>query len=331
MANKNQRRIQLFDLSVKTTSRKKNSHPNQIGVKQALDLMLQQDPSTWEKSIINNKIRFYCSDFSIEQHTDGDIYQYLINVSNCTLSDPIFSGLNGGSKTRRIVEKDQSLQEGQDFSSHIIIKLPSNQDNDLHTASMLIESADGLSIIYIIKFFNHVLKQIRSIDLSSFQQLDPSGALDNNGNQLKINVNYNFEYRIPPNQNVKDIINSSKIKSIQLIDEREIATPLDQNSYFVENKKILELKISDNLNTNRRKWEILKNLLSSHNEQYQKCSLILSQDETKPAKKIDLEMTGNLINTLTESYYIHSQTDLASSYEHFCDPILSKMKELLES
>lgn len=48
-------------------------------------------------------------------------------------------------------------------------------------------------------------------------------------------------------------------------------------------------------------------------------------------KKIDLEMTGNLINTLTESYYIHSQTDLASSYEHFCDPILSKMKDLLEN
>lgn len=291
--------------------------------------MKMLDKAHWNRNIANSKIRFYCSDFAIENNPAGDIYKFLVNISNCTLSDPVFSGVHDGKPTRRTVQKNLATHEGQDFSSHVLIQLPSNDINSLDTAIMLIECSDGLGIVNIIKFFNSVLKQVKSSFPEKFQQLDPSGAIDDNGNSAYINVDYRFEYRIHPTRNVQDIINSSRIKEIQLVDERQTLTPLDGNSYFVENKKVLDISISDALNLNSNKWKWIQKFLPSKKADYQKAKIILSQDEGKPMKRIDLDLSGGLINALAESVYIRSDLDLESSYEHFCDPIISKMKELL--
>lgn len=324
--NKRRRRVQIFDLVVKSSTRKKGKRPNQISVKKALELLQLEPFDTWERPSNNGTINFYCSDFN---NKDG-AYEFLLNVSNSTLSDPVFSGKVGKTKSRRVVEKDISKNEGMDFSSHVIIKLPSDDIDDLTASSILIECVDGLNINNIIKFFNYTLQNICKKHPKEFQQLDASGAIDDSGNPICINVIYKFEYMINPNDEVIQMLNKSSIKSIILIDDREKSSPLDSNSYFTEKEKCLEISVSEHFNTLKDKWKVIKRLFKDKRDAYKYARIILRQDENKPSKKIDAEISENIINSLSHSFYITTNVDLLSSYNKFCDPILTEMRKFFD-
>lgn len=280
----------------------------------------------WERPANNGAINFYCSDFQIK----NDRYEFLINVSNSTLSDPVFSGKQNRRKTRRIIQKNVTLNEGLDFSSHVIIQLPSSDINDLNEALILIECIDGLHINNIIKFFNYCLKKVQNSNLSEFQQLDPSGGIDASGNPLVINVDYKLEHRINPTPDIIAMINSSSVKNLILIDDRTINTPLDERGYFTESEKSLNVSVSEQLNKSLNKWQSIKNFIFRQKRDYQHARIILRQDENKPIKKIDVETSGDFTNAISQSFYIKTSVDLLSSYEKFCEPILIEMRKLLD-
>ena len=325
MANKNRRRIAMFDLEAVTSSRK-SDNPNRIGVQKTLDLLQKIPKDDWILTLWDSQVTFYCSDFKIEHLNNVIIYEFLLNISNRTLSDPIFTGQNRPGRTRRIIIKNLNDLEGKDVSIHVIIKLP---ENPLDTALMLVEAANGLTISNIVKFFNKVIKKnVKDKFPDEFKQTDPSGACDTKGNPLLINVDYKFEYRVHANQDFIDMINHGRVKNIFLIDEREYQTPLDQNGYFTEKRKVLEVSASG-LDGIKSKWDKIKNLFSSKKSQYGSAKIVLGADENRPEKNIDFDISGSLTHIIGQNFYINSDVELLSSYEKFCDPILSEMKKLI--
>ena len=119
---KTERVVLCYDISINT--KPETSKP--ITIDQAIQLISELPESDRSLKNKSKKEYFYLSDIKKE----NDMWYILLNKSDQDISDPIFS--DPIKQKRRTARKEEN--EGQDFSSHILIK----QDHNSTTPGIML-------------------------------------------------------------------------------------------------------------------------------------------------------------------------------------------------
>jgi len=315
---KTERLVYYYDLSISAKSRTFDA-PKPISVKKAFELMqlVPLDKRTKELSKGNELI--YASDL---EWADGDIISILINKSDKGMSDPVFTIPK--ENKRRTAEKEE--KEGQDFSVHMVIKLP---NNNIDSALVLIEYCPGLSVSTIKRLLNQIISDAKKISPDDFKQMHPDGAIDNDGKPKKYNVTFKYELDGHISNELKYDLDHGKVQSIELITDKEQYTSFDEEGYIQEKCKTLVLTLKDNEHPILDKFNRIKNVIKKQKDDYSKAKV-----KFKTASNLDRTVEINTTDGLAQAYVKKEkldgfEIDLKSSYDKLNKPILDKMKELL--
>lgn len=314
---KAERLIYHLDLSILAKSRTFDA-PRTISVRRAFQLMELIPKGQRIKNISKGREALYISDWS---HEDS-IICILVNKSDKTLSDPVFT--NPTKSKRRTAEKQED--EGQDFSSHIVVKLPSD---DLLPATVLIEHCPGLGIHVVERLFNQLLHDAKTYSPSDFKQNHPDGALGDDGKQKQYNVAFKCDFAGHISDELKHDLNNGKIHSVELITEKERHSNLDEHGYLVEKCKTLELTVVDENRTLKDIYTYLKSYFATRKADYSRARIRFKSssgiERTIEMETSDASALGYVKRDILNGF----EFELKSSYEAFHDPILERMKGLL--
>jgi len=314
---KTERLVYYYDLSISAKSRTfEASKP--ISVKKAFELiqLVPLDKKTKELSKGNELI--YVPDL---EWTD-DIICILINKSDKGMSDPVFTIPK--ENKRRTAEKQE--KEGQDFSVHMVIKLPSN---DIDSALVIIEHCPGLSVSTVKRLLNQIISDAKKISPDDFKQMHPDGAIDNDGKPKKYSVTFKCELNGHISNELKYDLDHGKVQSIELITDKEQYTSFDEEGYIQEKCKTLVLTLKDNEHPILDKFNRITNVIKQQKEDYSKAKV-----KFKTTTGIDRTVEINTTDGLAQAYVKKEkldgfEIDLKSSYDKLSKPILDKIKELL--
>ncbi|CAM5784148.1 MAG: hypothetical protein WA909_10560 [Castellaniella sp.] len=314
---KRERSIFFYDLSIEAHSRTFDA-PQTISVRKAIELMAKVDREQWIKEQAKGRERLYISDYE----NDGNTVSLLINKSDTAISDPVFTIPKA--KQRRVVAKEE--QEGQDFSIHVVIRLP---DDDLDPALVLIEQCNGLSFTNVQRLLNQVLSDASKIAPKEFEQNHPDGALDAKGKPKKINVKFKFRFDGHLSSTLEDDLNNGSVQSIELITERDKNSSFDEDGYITERCKTLVLTLKDEDRKIRDKYRKIVGVFKKNQEDYSKARI-----KFKTREGIDRTVSMDTNEGLEKIYVKRAKLedfeyDLSGSYEKFEPSILEKMKALL--
>ncbi|MGY6278180.1 hypothetical protein, partial [Methylomonas sp. MgM2] len=314
---KTERLVFYYDLTIKAESRTFNA-PKSISVKKAFQLMQLVPIEKRIKEISKGREQLYVSDWK----WDGEIISILVNKSDKGLSDPVFTIPK--EKKRRTAEKQE--HEGQDFSIHIVIKLP---QDDLQPALVLIEYCMGLGVSTIQKLLNQILQDAKNIAPQDFEQLHPDGAVDKSGKPKKYNVVFKCDFEGHISDDLKYDLDNGKVQSIELITEKEKYTIIDEDGYIQEKCKTLVLTLKDENNSIKDKFNRLKKVFTKKKDDYSRARIKFKTptgvDRTVEIDINDASAQGYVKKGKLEEFEI----ELKSSYDKFCNSVLEKMMELL--
>ena len=315
---KAERLVFYYDLSIRADSRT-FSAPKPISVKKAFQLMELVPVEQRLKEMSKGREKLYISDWDWK----GDIITILVNKSDKSMSDPVFTIPE--EKSRRTARKTE--KEGQDFSVHIVIQLPKDE---LEPALVLVENCAGLGVTIVQKLFNEVLKDAKSLSTGDFEQIHPDGSLDSKDQPKKYNVNFKCEFQGHLSSDLIDDLNHGKIQHIELITEKEKHTNIDEDGYLFEKCKTLVLTLEEEKKTIKNKFGVITKLLTNKKEDYSRARI-----KFKTHTGVERSVEFDTQNARAEGYVKREKLDgfdfdLKSSYDKFCDAILVKMKDLLQ-
>lgn len=314
---KTERIVFYYDFSISTSSRTFEA-PKTISVRKAFELMQLVPLDQMVKELSKGKELLYVADWD---WTD-DIISILINKSDKGMSDPVFTIPK--EKKRRTAEKKE--EEGQDFSIHVVIKLP---ENDLGSALVIVEHCAGLGVLNIRKLLNSLLKDAKRISPEGFTQFHPDGAMDDNGNPKKYNVTFKCELDGHISDDLKYDLDHGKIHSIELITEKEQHTPFDEDGYIQEKCKTLVLTPKDDDAGIVNKFSRVKKIFTGQKDNYSKAK-VKFKTPTGMERTVEMDTVEGLAQAYVKKEKLDGfEFDLKSSYEQFNEPTLKKMKELL--
>lgn len=314
---KSERIVLYYDLNITAKSRS-FAAPKSISVKRAFELIQLIPADQRIKELSKGKELLYISDWNWVENT----LSILVNKSDKAMSDPVFTVPK--KKKRRTAEKQED--EGQDFSIHMLVKLP---ENHLEPGLVLIEQCIGLSIFTVQKLFNQLLLDAKKISPSDFQQIHPDGSLDSNGKPKNYNVNFGCEFDGHLSDELKDDLNHGKIQTIELITDKQQYTPFDDDGYIKEKCKTLVLTLKDEGRPIYDKFERISKLISNKKNDYGHAK-IKFKSSTGVDRTVEIDTSEGLAQSYVKKGKLEGfDFDLKSSYEKFNRPILEKMKALL--
>lgn len=314
---KTERIVFYYDFSISASSRTFEA-PKTISVRKAFELMQLVPLDQMVKELSKGKELLYVADWD---WTD-DTISILINKSDKGMSDPVFTIPK--EKKRRTAEKKE--EEGQDFSIHVVIKLP---QNDLGTALVIVEYCAGLGVLNIRKLLNSLLKDAKKISPEEFTQFHPDGAMDNDGNPKKYNVTFKCELDGHISDDLKHDLDHGKLHSIELITEKEQHTPFDEDGYIQEKCKTLVLIPKDDDAGIINKFSRVKEIFTGQKDNYSKAK-IKFKTPTGLERTVEMDTVEGLAQAYVKKEKLDGfEFDLKSSYEQFNEPTLTKIKELL--
>lgn len=315
---KTERLVFFYDLYVVATSRTFDA-PRTISVRQAFDLMELVPIPKRQKSSAKATELLYVADWA----RVGNVINILVNKSDKAISDPVFTVPQEGK--RRTAEKED--EEGQDFSVHIVVKLPLS---DLDPALVIVEHCTGLGVPFIQRLLNEILRNAKNISPELYEQNHPDGALDVNEKPKKINVKFKFEFNGHLSNDLKNDLDSGKIRSIELITERTKHTVFDGDGYITEKCKSIVLSMKNTEYQIFDKFDRIMGLLDRNKNDYSSARI-----KFKTIEGIDRTVDMQISDCFAEGYVLKAKLEefngeLSSSYEKFDDQIITKMKKLIQ-
>ena len=314
---KTERLVFYYDLSISAKSRTFDA-PKPISVKKAFELIQLVPLNQRTKNLAKGNELLYMSDF---EWTD-DIISILINKSDKGISDPIFTIPK--ENKRRTAEKIE--EEGQDFSSHIVIKLP---NKDIGPALVIIEHCPGLNVSTIKTLLNNIINDAKKISPDQFKQMHPDGSVDNDGKPKKYDVTFKCELDGHISNELKYDVDHGKIQTIELITDKEQYTPFDEEGYVKEKCKTLVLTLKDSEQSVADKFNRIVNVFKKQKDNYSHARI-----KFKTPSGLNRTVNMGTADGLAQHYVKKEkldgfELDLKSSYDKLNKPILNKMKELL--
>lgn len=317
---KKERLVYYYDLSISVKSRDFDA-PKPISVKEAFKLIQEVRAEKRTKELSKGNEFIYVSDL---EWSDDDIISILINKSDKGMSDPVFTVPK--EEKRRTIEKKE--KEGQDFSVHIIIKLP---NNDIDSALVIIEYCPGLSISTIKRLLNQILSNAKKECPDNFKQNHPDGEIDNYGKSKTYSVTCKCELDGHISNELKSDLDSGKVQSIELITDKEQYTSFDEEGRIQEKCKTLVLTLKDNEHPIRDQFNRITNVIKKQKDDYSKAK-IKFKTSSGLNRTVEMQTTDGLAQAYVKKEKLDGfESDLKSSYDKLNKTILNKMKELLPS
>jgi len=315
---KTERLIFYYDLSISAES-KTFEAPKPISVRKAFQLMELVSREKRLKETSKGREQLYVSEWK----WDGDVISILVNKSDSGMSDPVFTSPK--ENKRRTAEKQG--KEGQDFSVHVLIQLPRD---DLQPAITLVEYCSGLGMFVIQRLLNQVLHDAKVFSPQDFEQTHPDGSVNDSGKPKKYNVVFKCQFDGHISDDLKYDLDNGKIQSIELITEKEKYTNIDEDGYIQEKCKTLVLTLKDEDKSIKNKFNRIKKVLTKKKDDFSHARI-----KFKTPTGVDRTVEMDTNDASTQGYVKKEKLDkfefdLKSSYDKFCDPILGKMKELLQ-
>lgn len=311
---KDERLIYFYDLTVAAGSRTFDA-PKTISVSKAFELidLIPLDKRT--RDTRSGDETLYIADWS----QTADTICLLVNKSDKAIADPVFTIPKRN--MRRTANK--SNDEGQDFSAHLVIKL---QKNPSAPALAILEYCSGLGPFVVEKLLNRLLREAENLSPSDFSHPHPDGSVDRNGKPKTYNCRYKFEFEGHISDDLKNDLNLGKIQSIELIEEKQKSKDFDDEGNFQERSRSVAITLKDEKSTN--KFHRITKMLKSQQDNYEQARI---KFKTKEGIDRSVNMT---LDGIAEGYVKRGKLEgfgheLEGSYDKFCQPILSKMKELL--
>ena len=259
----------------------------------------------------------YVADWEVQDN----LLCMLVSKSDKSISDPVFTVPK--EKKRRTAEKDE--KEGQDFSVHLVVKLP---ENDQDSALVVIEHCAGLGIFVLDRLFNQILKDAKDLAPNDYEQFHPDGAMGDDGQPKKIKVVHKCEFQGHISDELKDDLNRGKVQAIELITEKDRYTIFDEAGYIKEKCKTLVLTLKDEEHPLKDKYDRILKVFNQQKDNYGHAKI-----KFKTPEDIDRTVDMDTAKGLAQAYVKKAKldgfdVDLKSSYENFCPQILGRMKDL---
>lgn len=318
---KNERIVYYFDASIGSYSQSFEA-PKTISVKAALSLIDTLSAAARRKATQKGLQIVYIKDMQI--YPDKAVL--LINKSDQTVSDPVFSDLV--ENKRRTIKK--KTNEGQDYSIHLVIYFKTSKDgNDL----VLCEYFSGITIVTIQRLLNNLLRDVKHSKPEQFEFTHPDGSKDRQGKPKKYIVNYKFEFDGHISNEFADDLNHGKIHSVELINEQGYEMPFDEDGYVKKKFQSITLGIDDEKTALLDKLKILKKVFKKNKQNYSKAKVRFKSPEgTERTVDIDMETEmPNIDNYIKKARIDSFDKPLQSSYESINDEIVNKISKLPKS
>lgn len=311
---KTERLVFCYDISI--IAKPESAKP--LTVEASIDLIrkIPEQKRTMDEQ--KRKEYFYVSD--IKQ--DNDIYCILLNKSDRDISNPIFS--DPLQQQRREVKKFEN--EGQDFSSHIMIKLPTRETDP---ALMLVEYCHGFGGITMIKkLLNHLLTQTKEDNKDIFTQNHPDGSINDDGSQKKRDITFSFDIVGHISDQLKADLEKGELRNVELITEQNLKENFDEHGYFEEQKTTVTLR-PNKRSIGERVYEKIMGMISDKKSKYERAKIRFKSPEGKE-HVVDVIATDTSATLYVKKNKISNfENDLLSSYDKIYEPIFSKMKEII--
>lgn len=313
---KSERLVYFYDMSMNAVSRGFPA-PKRISVRRAFELMEMVPIEQRIMELGGGQISLYVSGW---ERQDGLIC-ILVSKSDKTMADPVFTIPK--ENKRRTAQKEE--KEGQDFSVHIVVKLPEDEQD---SALVVTEHCAGLGMLIVKRLFNGILKDAKVFSEDDFVQLHPDGALDDYGNAKKIHVNHRCDFQGHPSDDLTEDLNKGKVQSIELITDKDRYTNFDEEGYIQEKCKTLVLTLKDENHPVADKFGRIVKVFKINKDDYDHARI-----KFKTPEGIDRTVDMDTAEGLAQAYVKKAKLedfdgDLKSSYEKFCPQILAKMKDL---
>ena len=318
---KTERQVLWYDIRIKATS-KTIEAPKPIEIKKAFKIIEKLENRERYVDSSDKQEHYYISDWKSKNETALII---LINKSDKSVADPIFFDVS--SRERREVTK--TLTEGQDYSSHILIKF---DDKNKFEATMLLEYCPGFGGATMIKYtLNQLMKKAKSHSPSEFTKNHPDGSLEENGEIRKYSVNYSFILDGHPSDSFIQDLEEGELKGLDLITKENISPGFDEDSYLQEDRVTLLVKPKKDASRKKKLYDIIKDYLRKRQDKYEYAKIRFTGPDgihrtvnlQREDDKSSIYIKKSIIDEFSE--------DLKSSYEKVQQEIADKMEKLLEN
>ncbi|WP_156404564.1 hypothetical protein [Curvibacter sp. PAE-UM] len=311
---KTERVVLYYDLKITASSRTFDG-PAPISVKKAISLMELVPKEHRAMRRARGSQTIYISDW--QRH--GNTVKILINKSDKSLADPVFSVPTKSS--RRVARKRSD--EGQDFSSHVVIKFPQDTASP---ALMLVEQCPGLNAIVIADLFRRVLRLAKDISPKDFQQIHPDGSLDSDGLPLKYSVFYGAELDGHLSPTFVEDLNRGEMRTVELITNKKTRNDFDTTGYLVEDKASIVLKVSP---TALRPADVathVLNFVKGKSKDFSLAKIRFKEPDSSNERTVTIDPdVGVAENYVKRDLLTNFEQLLESSYASLHDEIIKKM------
>ena len=316
---KTERVVQFYDLTIAAFSRTFTA-PKTIGVRQMFDLMQLVPRHQQTKELSLGEELLYIADWN----WSGDIVSILVNKSDKTLSDPVFTV--PAKNQRRTAAKQK--EEGQDFSVHVVVKLPKE---DFSPALVVVESCSGLGVLVLKRLFDQILVSAKTFAPEQFQQNDPDGSVDKKGRAKKYNLAFKCIFAGHLSDELKSDLEKGKVHSIELITDKNRDVVFDGDSFTREKCKTVVLTLIDEANPVRDKFSRITSVFDRNKDKYSQARI-----KFKTADDFERVLFMDAAEGLNHAYVKKAKLsgfgkELEASYTAFDNQILEKMKKELEA
>lgn len=311
---KTERVVLYYDLKITASSRTFGS-PVPVSVKKAISLMELVPRAQQAMRMTRGAQTIYVSDWA----RTGNTVKILINRSDKSLSDPVFSV--PAKSARRIARKRRD--EGQDFSSHIVIKIPQDSTSP---ALMLVEHCPGLNAIVIAKLFRRLIRLSKPLSPKDFQQIHPDGSIDSDGKPQTYSVTYGVELDGHISPSFAEDLNRGEVKAVELITSRKSHNDFDTTGYLVEEKASVVLKVSPTALKPKNVATHLLNLVKGKSKEYGQAKIRFKVPDSKGERTVVVDPdVGVAENYVKRDVLTNFDELLEASYPSFNEEIMNKM------
>lgn len=314
-----ERLVGFYDVHVQSHSRTFEA-PTTISTLKAMELLMGLPA---ESRISENKAGTQIA-YIKDAAQNGSDFHLLINKCDKELADPAFSN----PKASQWRTADRAAGEGLDFSCHIVIR---TSDDPLVRATALVEVCQGLPVVFIQRFLNNLMRDVKTVRPEEFIFPHPDGAVGNDGKVKTYNTYFRFQFDGHPSDELEEDLEAGSIADVDLIDYRTAQAHMDHHGYIREVSKRLQVRVENDAPGS--KVARLKDFLAQKSPNYSNARIRFKTDDgvgRSVTVRTDDFMVG--VDTIfVKKERIHNFVNrLKQSYTSFNAETIEKMRALLD-
>lgn len=326
----NERSIKYFDLKISAAGKLKGDRTTSIPVlpSSLLDLakewarLLKQNGGAIQRDWGRQHWSF--SELVIDE--DEGAIAFLITRSDPEGADQAV--LNPRARRFKVATKER--EEGNAFSSHVVLKIESENGKDQYLT--LMEDTPGIGAHHVEKTLGYVMAQYAQTAPKLLLRPAPNGAVDEHLKPVQMKLKYQFELRGHPSDDFKNELNDGVLNGIEVVKYKHKPLTWDDGKTAIEQRQVIHLTAASN-SRSAKLFETLKSVCKTAASKDFETVRIKFKDSSDYYRSVALD--PSTMSLLNEDRYIKKvrlegfSAKLDTGYEKLQPELLGKMKYLL--